>query len=354
MIIDLNYLNKLIKKILYYISIFLIIYITLKLAYFFLPFLIALIIANCIEPLIQLISKKTKILRKISAKIALILVFAILIGIIVMSTIIIVSETANLLKNFGDIGSSITGTIERISDILKLENVNVSNEVRNLIINSTNELVGHTLNYLKAFLTNILDLITYIPTFLIYLVITILATYFICTDRISILDNLEQLFPKRFLRKANNHFTDISRSLGRYLKAELILVFISFIIVLIGLYICRTIGLDVQSPFLISLGIGFVDLLPILGSSTAMIPWGIISIISGDVKLGIAILMLLLISTIVRQFLEPRIVSNQLGIHPLYTLISMYIGFKVSGVIGLIIGPIIFIILQNFIKINEK
>lgn len=255
-----------------------------------------------------------------------------------------------MLKNFSNIGKDITGTLERASDILKLENVNVSSEVKALVTTSTNELINHTLNYLKTFLTGILNMITQIPAFLIYLVITILATYFICTDRISILDNIEQQVPKHFLRKANNHFKDISKILGKYLKAELILVFISFVLVLIGLYIFRAIGLNVKSPFLISLGIGFVDLLPILGSSTAMIPWAIVTIISGDIKLGIAILILLAIISAVRQFIEPRIVSYQLGIHPLYTLIAMYIGFKVSGVLGLLIGPIIMIIIQNLLS----
>lgn len=350
MIIDLKHYSKIMKKIIYLILALLVIYIILKLAYFFMPFLIALIIANCIEPLIQIISKKTKLLRKTSAKISLILVFAIIIGIITLSSVIIVSETTELLKNFSNIGKDITGTLERTSDILKLENVNVSSEVKTLVTTSTNELINHTLNYLKTFLTGILNMITKIPAFLIYLVITILATYFICTDRISILDNIEQQVPKHFLRKANNHFKDISKILGKYLKAELILVFISFILVLIGLYIFRAIGLDVKSPFLISLGIGFVDLLPILGSSTAMIPWAIVSIISGDIKLGIAILILLVIISAVRQFIEPRIVSYQLGIHPLYTLIAMYIGFKVSGVIGLLLGPIIMIIIQNLLS----
>ena len=350
MIIDVNEWSKIIKKVFYVLFLILMIFITLKLAWFFIPFLIALIIANCIEPLIKLLNKKTKLLRNTCAKIALIIVFSVLIGILGVSATIIVSEAAGLLKDFGDIGSNISGTIENISNFLKLENVNISDEVRNLVINSTNELINHMLNFLNSFLTNILNLITQIPTFVIYLIITILATYFICIDRISLLDNLEQQIPKHWLRKANSHFTDITKALGKYLKAELILVFISFVIVLIGLYLFKFFGLNIKSPFLISLGIGFVDLLPILGSGTVMLPWGIISIVSGDIKLGVAVLVLLLIISLVRQFLEPRIVSGQLGIHPLYTLIAMYVGFKFSGVLGLLIGPIVLIVIQRFFK----
>lgn len=354
MIIDLNQWSKVVKKILYFLFLILSIYIILKLAYFFLPFLIALIIANCIEPLIKSICRKTKLLRKTSAIIALLLVFAIIIGILIFSTLLIISEASDLLKNFGDIGQAITGTITNITNVLKLENVNISEDVKNLIVNNTNDLINHALIYLKSFLTSIIDLITALPTFVIYLVITILATYFICTDRIAIQDNLEQRVPKKWLRKANNQFKNIVQILGKYLKAEIILILISFIIVLIALYIFKAIGMNIESPFLISLGIGFVDLLPILGSGTVMLPWGIITIISGDLTLGISILVLLLVISLIRQFLEPRIVSSQLGMHPLYTLIAMYVGFKISGIIGLIMGPIILIIVQNFFKINNN
>lgn len=78
-----------------------------------------------------------------------------------------------------------------------------------------------------------------------------------------------------------------------------------------------------------------------------MIPWAIISAVNGDIKLGIALLVLYVIIMIVRQILEPKIVSGHIGIHPIFTLVAMYTGFKLSGVIGLFIGPIVLIILQN-------
>lgn len=350
MIIDTIYWKKIIKKIIYFIFLIISILVVLKLAYFFMPFIIALIIANCIEPLIKIICRKTKIVRKNSAKIALIVIFAIIILILALSGYLLTNETIELLKNFSSIGNNITEILEKITKLLRLENINISEEVKDLVINNTNELLNYILSYFKNFLIGILNFVTKIPTLLIYLVITILSTYFICTDRISILDNLEQRIPKKWLRKTNRHFKDITRTLGKYIKAEVILVFISFIIVLIGLFIFKALGMNISSPFLIALGIGFVDLLPILGSGTVMLPWGIITIISGDTILGISIIGLLILISTVRQFLEPRIVSSQIGMHPLYTLIAMYIGFKFSGIIGLLIGPIILIILENILK----
>ena len=78
-----------------------------------------------------------------------------------------------------------------------------------------------------------------------------------------------------------------------------------------------------------------------------MVPWAIICAINGDLNLGIAILALLIFMSIVRQVLEPKLVSKNIGVHPIFTLIAMYTGFKFIGIIGLLIGPIVLIILKN-------
>ena len=85
-----------------------------------------------------------------------------------------------------------------------------------------------------------------------------------------------------------------------------------------------------------ALFIGFVDALPILGSGTVMIPWAIISGINGDINLGIAIIVLLIIMSVVRQVLEPKLVSKNIGVHPIFTLIAMYTGFKAIGILRII------------------
>lgn len=78
-----------------------------------------------------------------------------------------------------------------------------------------------------------------------------------------------------------------------------------------------------------------------------MVPWAVISALNGDIKLGISIVVLWIIMSIVRQFLEPKIVSGKIGIHPIFTLIAMYTGFKLIGVMGMLVGPIVLIILKS-------
>ena len=104
---------------------------------------------------------------------------------------------------------------------------------------------------------------------------------------------------------------------------------------------------NIEFPLLMALFIGFVDALPILGSGTVMVPWAIICGLNGNLKLGIAIIVLLVIMSIIRQLLEPKLVSKNIGVHPIFTLIAMYTGFKIIGIIGLLVGPIVLIIVKN-------
>lgn len=104
--------------------------------------------------------------------------------------------------------------------------------------------------------------------------------------------------------------------------------------------------MNVGYPLLMALFIAFADALPIVGSGTVMIPWAIICAFNGNINLSIALIVLYIIITIVRQLLEPKVISNQIGIHPIFTLIAMYTGYKAIGIIGMLIGPIIIIILK--------
>ena len=100
-------------------------------------------------------------------------------------------------------------------------------------------------------------------------------------------------------------------------------------------------------PLITAIGIAFVDALPILGSGTIMVPWGILSGLNGDLTLGISIIILWIIMSMVRQFIEPKIVSGNIGIHPIFTIAAMYTGFKFMGILGMFVGPIVLIILKN-------
>ena len=233
--------------------------------------------------------------------------------------------------------------------------MHLSNELITVIQNSTEDFLQSASNWIRGALTGLINLITSLPSIAICIGITVVALYFICVDKIYILDQIEHHLPKIWVKKIRIHLKGLVESLGGYLKAQAGLVLVSFIISLIGLYILKFTKFNVEYPLLMALFIGFVDALPILGSGSVMIPWAILSSINGDINLGIAIIVLLIIMSIARQVLEPKLVSKNIGIHPIFTLIAMYTGFKIIGIIGLLIGPIVLIIFKNiFANLIDK
>lgn len=347
MIIDMSYWTRVLKRIIYLIFTILGLYLAFKLSIFYMPFLIAFIISLLIEPLIKKIMKKTKLTRKTSAIIIFIIVSTIILGALIWGIITLFSEASDLLQGLNYYFDKAYIQFQRFISSFNFDKIKIPDEVLAVIQNSTGGVLNTASNWVRGALNNLINIVTSIPAISIYFVITVMALYLICVDKIYILDQLEHHLPEIWVKKLGQHLRELISTLGGYLKAEATLILVSFVISLIGLYILKFVGFNIEFPLLMAIFIGFVDALPILGSGTVMIPWAIISALNGDLKLGIAIIVLFIIMSTVRQFLEPRLVSKNIGVHPIFTLIAMYTGFKFMGVIGMLIGPIMLIIIKN-------
>ena len=352
MIIDVGYWTRIFKNILMLIISLVLIFLAFKLAVFYMPFLIGFIISLLIEPIIRKLADKTKIERKKVAIFVLIVIIALLLGLLIWGIVSLITESSNLMQGFNGYIEMMYGQIKEYVGNIRDGNTKIPAQFVTILENSTDRIVAFITDFVSAFLAKTTQIISEIPIIGIYTFITVLATYFICTDKMYIRDAIEHQLPKKWAKKIGVHTSDIVRELGNYLKAEVTLIIISFFIVLIGLYILKFFGFNVPYPLLGAIGVGFVDALPILGSGTVMVPWAIIEALNGDLKLGIALIVIFAIIMIVRQLLEPRIVSNKIGIHPIFTLIAMYTGFKFIGILGLFVGPIVLIILKNIFSVS--
>lgn len=347
MIIDMSYWTRVLRRFLYVILILVGLFLAFKLSIFYMPFLIAFIISLIIEPAIRFLMRKLKLTRKKSSIIIFVIVSAIIIGTLIWGVVALISETSNLLQGLNGYVEKAYILFQNFTGKFDMSKIHLPNEINTIIQNSTGGLLNTASNWIRNALTGLLNIVTSIPTIAIYFVVTIMALYLICVDKVYILDQIEHHFPKKWVFKVGNHIRDLTKTLGGYLKAEATLILVSFIISLIGLYILKFAKFNIEFPLLMALFIGFVDALPILGSGTVMVPWAIISALNGDLKLGIAIIVLFIIMSVIRQFLEPKLVSKHIGTHPIFTLIAMYTGFKFIGVIGMLIGPIVLIIIKN-------
>jgi len=118
-------------------------------------------------------------------------------------------------------------------------------------------------------------------------------------------------------------------------------------VVLTGLNVFYLIGMEVDYPILMAIVIGFIDALPILGAGSVMLPWSLILFLNNNNSLAFSVIGLYIFIVVLKQLLEPKLVSNNIGIHPIFTLLSMYTGFKILGIFGLLLGPIVLIIIKN-------
>ena len=264
MIVDVGYWTRILKNILVLIVSIILIFLALKLAIFYMPFLIGFVISLFVEPLIKLVVKKTKLERKKGAIIVLAIIFIILLGLLTWGVVTLLTESSNLLQSLNKYIQLIYSKINEYMKIIKGGNSKIPVEIVTIIEKSTDKVIVFITNYVSTFLSKVTQTISALPTIGIYTFITLLATYFICTDKMYIIDTLEHQLPKRWAKKIGIHLREIIKSLGGYLKAEAILIIISFFIVLIGLYILKFLNFNVPYPFLTALGIGFVDALPIL------------------------------------------------------------------------------------------
>ena len=143
---------------------------------------------------------------------------------------------------------------------------------------------------------------------------------------------------------------DTGKGIKGYIKSQLILMAITFIILAISLTM-----IQVPKAILIALGISILDILPIIGSGIIMIPWSIISFISGENQMGINLAVIYVVLIIIRQIIEPRILGKAIGIKPLYTFMATILGSLLLGPIGMIVGPLIAVVINSTLMIiGEK
>ena len=264
MIIDMRYWTRVLRRILILTISIVCLLFSFKLAVFYIPFLVAFIISLMVEPVIKFFMKKFKLTRKLSAIIILLVVFGTIIGFLTWGIITLISEASNLMTTMNDYMEKAYVLVQSILEKFSDDKIKISDDIRNILQNISNDVITKGSNILRNLLNKILEGITQIPEIAIYTVITLLALYFVCTDKIYMLDQIEHHLPREWVEKMDKHIKELIKILGGYLRAQLILIGIAFAIVLVGLTILSLIGFNVKYPLLAALGIGFVDSLPIL------------------------------------------------------------------------------------------
>lgn len=314
-----------------------------KLITAFLPFLIALIIAFLLEPLVRRLMSSWRLPRAYAAVLTLILTMAVLglfVFVIVARLYTELSELAVTMPNYNYIVDFVSKQIDTVEKF-----ANVNPQVQNAIFSSTQSLLNSVQDWAKAASVVILSFLAALPGVFIVLVVSIVATLLVSSSYPNVKSFAQGFFPQRWYNSAHVISRDLGAASVGFLRAEAILVSITAVTTIIGLLI-------LGNRYAVTLGVlaGILDLVPIVGTGLLFVPWIISLFIIGSLTEGIKLLLIWVLTVVIRQFLEPKILSHNIGLHPLPTLISMYVGLKLLGGAGLILGPTIVIIYQALRK----
>ncbi|MBR6708278.1 MAG: sporulation integral membrane protein YtvI [Clostridia bacterium] len=198
-------------------------------------------------------------------------------------------------------------------------------------------MIGETLSGISTVIpTAIAAILRALPKIMLFLAVTILACFYFALDLERINGAIRGLLPRSVQRRLPRLKQRAAGTALRWLRAYLLLMTLTFCELLIGFAL-----LDLDYAFLPALLIALVDLFPVLGVGTVLLPWSLFCFFGGNYHLGIGLLILYGVTTIVRQIAEPRIVGESMGLHPLLTLVAMYVGFRLWGLGGMLLSPAI-------------
>lgn len=310
-----KYYIKIFSKFAIFAFIILAIFGLYKLAVFYMPFVIALIIASIAEPLIKFFMKKCKMKRKLASTISLLIIVILITIILTLLISSIVSESIKLIENLNVYATNAYNYGMNILKDIQEGRIQIPQEVIDIVEKSYSGLLDSAKTFIGNFFTSLINTIGALPGGITFSFVTILAVVFICFDRDYIISTCKKHIPSKWLEKIKMVFRETFSVTIEYIKAEAKLSFLCFILVLVGLTIMDLIGLKVEFLIIMALFIGFVDILPIFGAGAVMIPWAIYLVIVGNIPLAIGVGILWIIWAIIKNLLEPKMISKQMGLH---------------------------------------
>ncbi|MGN7386931.1 sporulation integral membrane protein YtvI [Sporosarcina sp. SAFN-015] len=320
------------------------------------PIILALLTALLFEPLVKLTETKFKWKRQI-AVISVFIFILVMLAIIIYYTITsLIGRLIELSKTAPDYLNKLSGVWIDFQNKLLVYTSGLPDDVVKSAQGSFNEILESFRKSLLELVNSdkIVALASEIPNFLVSLLVYMVALFLFMLE----LPELKKMVFR--------HFTDETAKKVRYMTVKLNSVIFGFIKaqVLISLIILAAsfVGLLIIAPkyaLVMSIVIWIIDIIPILGSIVILAPWSLYQFVSGDIGMGTKLAVLAAILLIIRRIVEPKVMGNQIGLSPLPTLIGMFIGLKLFGIIGLFIGPMIVILFNTareagIIKMNFK
>ncbi len=338
--------NDLPRRLMWILVLFLCLFLCLTALPYVLPFALAALFAWVINPLVTWVQKRLggkKIWRNIASAILVILLTS---TVVVLVTVLI----GRIFKELGDLASVLPGWINTASRqvIDWIENIELDwpvleNGLDQMLLRMVSDLTSLVATGATRIASTVArsawQFVGFLPQGILFVVLTLMGTYYMSADKERIFSFLRGILPEKKTERVTVFRTSIFKAIFGQLRAAIVMMIIIFGELAIGFLI---IGLDYA--ILLALIIAVLDALPVIGAGLFLLPMCAIGFVTGNTALGIGAGLLYLLTIVIRQLMEPRLIGRQLGLYPLATMMAMYAGFVAMGFIGMLLGPIMLLL----------
>lgn len=317
----------------------------------FMPFLLALIVAWLLHPLVRWLQKKLNISRKVLSMILILLVYVGIGAILYGLGYAAVTQIRSLVENWGDIRAQVLASLESLSEYLS----GLVELLPDSVASNLEGLASQLLDWLQSVLPSALDttlgggmsVVSRIPSFAIAAVVFMMASYFITADYPRLRFLATDRLPESVREFGSNFKRIFVEAFGGYLKSQLILSLGVFLILTAGFFL-------IHQPYGLLLAFIFavLDFIPIIGAGTVMVPWSVVCLVTGDYRSAIELMVIWGIICLFRRLAEPKILGDQTGLSPILSLVGIYVGMRLGGVLGMIVGPLLLLVVINLWKLG--
>lgn len=316
--------------------------------FWIMPFVIGFGVAFVLQRPIVWMSQRTRLSRRMAAVLLVSITMVLLVSGLLLAGYQVYAELGSLLKRLPEMIQSAVPSITKgiedaFSGLTSALSPQSAQELASMLEEAAASLQSQLISLCGAMLSWLGHGVTRLPSFLISLLVTIIATFFLSMDYRKVVDFIRRQIPKRRQALVTTIKETFVSTILRVLRAYLIIMLITF-----GeLSLLLTFWVQVDYAIILAGVIALVDILPILGCGTVLIPWAVIAAILGDWMLAFKIATAYGLITIIRNVIEPKIVGQQIGLHPLVTLFCMYFGLQVLGVMGMFLVPVTVILIKK-------
>ena len=308
-----------------------------RLFIFFMPFVMGWIVAWIAGPLVHFFEEKIKLKRKAGSAFVIIVIIALVVLGIYLVCAQLFHQISGLVEALPEMLNSMEADFESIGKRLNLLLAKLPGDIQLNLHSEELQLDSYLGDLLEKFGSPTIEaagnLAKLLPGIFIGVIMALLSAYFFVAERHQLNDWFRSKMPASVQMRYQQIRRSLGKSVGGYFKAQIKIEVWMFFLLLIGLGI-----LQVDYFGLIALGIAFLDFLPFLGTGTALIPWAIVKILTTDYKTAIGLLIIWGVGQLARQLIQPKIVGDSIGVPPLPTLFLLYIGYKLGGVLGMIVA----------------